>query len=75
LTGLARAFLESGTRNVLVTLWPVEDRAAQAFAKAFHAVLSSGVQPSRAAREARETLRAEGWGPAAVGAFRVLGRD
>ena len=75
LTGLARAFLESGTRNVLVTLWPVEDRAAQAFAKAFHGVLAGGVQPSRAAREAREALRAEGWGPAAVGAFRVLGRD
>ena len=32
LGGMARAFLESGTRNVLVTLWPVEDRAAQAFA-------------------------------------------
>ena len=28
LQGLARAFLESGTRNLLVTRWPVEDGAA-----------------------------------------------
>jgi tetratricopeptide (TPR) repeat protein len=75
LGGMARAFLESGTRNVLVTLWPVEDRAAQAFSLAFHGSLASGALPSRAAREAREALRQGGWGPAAVGAFRLLGRD
>ena len=75
LGGMARAFLESGTRNVLVTLWPVEDRAAEAFAAAFHGALADGSTPSQAARVARETLRQGDWGPAAVGAFRVLGRD
>ena len=75
LAGLARAFLESGTRNVAVTLWPVEDRAAQAFSETFHRALSAGNTPARAARRAREALRATGAGPAAVGAFRVLGRD
>ncbi|HVS10913.1 MAG TPA: CHAT domain-containing protein [Planctomycetota bacterium] len=75
LQGLARAFLESGTRNLLVTLWPVEDRAAQAFATAFHRLLAEGESPSRAASRARTALRRSGLAPADWAAFRLLGRD
>jgi hypothetical protein len=75
LQGLARAFLESGTRNLLVTLWPVEDRAAQAFATAFHRGLAEGKCPSRAASRARSALRRSGMAAADWAAFRLLGRD
>jgi hypothetical protein len=75
LYGLARAFLESGTRNVAVTLWPVEDGAARDFAVAFHGALVGGALPSEAARAGREALRAAGAGPADWAAFRLVGRD
>lgn len=75
LHGLARAFLESGTRNLLVSLWPVEDEAAQRFALAFHRALSDGEAPSRAAHRARRSLQAAGYGSADWAAFRLLGRD
>ena len=75
LHGMARAFLESGTRSVLVTLWPVEDATAQAFALAFHRALAIGHAPSRAAARARRELRKAGRGPRDWAAFRLLGRD
>jgi CHAT domain-containing protein len=75
LNGLARVFLESGTRNVLVTLWPVEDSAAQAFAVEFHRALLAQHSPSRAAALARTHLRERGFSSADWAAFRLLGRD
>lgn len=75
LQGLARAFLESGTRNLLVTLWPVEDRAARAFALAFHRALLGGASPALAAARARVELRASGVPSSEWAAFRALGRD
>lgn len=75
LHGMARAFLEAGTRNVLVTLWPVEDSAAEAFSLAFHRALLIGHAPSRAAARARRELRNAGHGPEDWAAFRLLGRD
>jgi len=60
---------------VLVTLWPVEDSAAEAFSLAFHRALQIGHSPSRAAARARRTLRSAGHGPEDWGAFRLLGRD
>ena len=53
LQGLARAFLEAGTRNLVVTQWPVEDRAARLFAISFHRHLGQGLRPARAARARR----------------------
>ena len=75
LQGMARAFLESGTRNVVVTLWPVEDLAAHGFAVRFHAGLAAGDPPSVAARRARSELREAGAPAADWAAFRLLGRD
>jgi hypothetical protein len=73
--GVAKAFLESGTRNLLVTSWPVEDEAARRFAVAFHRALQAGERPSVAAVTAREALRAAGAPVADWAAFRLLGRD
>jgi tetratricopeptide (TPR) repeat protein len=73
--GLARMLLKSGTRNVVVTQWPVEDSAATAFGVAFHRALLSGCGPSRAVAQARRELAAAGLPPADWAAFRLLGRD
>ena len=75
LFGMARAFLESGTRNVLVTQWPVEDGAAAWFGLAFHRGLLAGRSPARAAAAARGEMAAAGFAPADWAAFRLLGRD
>jgi len=75
LQGVARAFLESGTRNLLVTLWPVEDGAARDFSRAFHRALLAGEAPSAAAASARARLIREARPVADWAAFRVIGRD
>jgi len=73
--GVARAFLEAGTRNLLVTLWPISDSAAQAFALAYHESLETGVAPAGAAQAARRHLRSLGHGPQDWAAFRAMGRE
>jgi len=75
LHGVGRAFLESGTRNLVATLWPVEDEAARIFAVAFHRQLKKGDRPSQAARYGRRILRDAGRSAADWAAFRFLGRD
>jgi CHAT domain-containing protein len=75
LQGLARAFLEGGTRNLVATSWPVEDRWARACALALHRALAAGFSPSRACAEARRSLRAQGAPCSEWAAFRLLGQD
>ena len=75
LLGIARAFLESGTRNLVATNWPVEDQWARAFALALHQGLLSGLAPARACAEARRSLRAQGAPAAEWAAFRSIGQD
>jgi len=73
--GLARAFLASGTRNIVVTLWPVEDRAAPRAALRVHAELLAGASPSRAVARTRAWLRDERASVAEWAALRLVGRD
>lgn len=73
--GIAQAFLESGTRNLIVTTWPVSDEASRAFSLALHESLLTGTSPSQAAAAARAALRNSGFGAADWAAFRALGRD
>jgi tetratricopeptide (TPR) repeat protein len=42
--GLQRAFLRAGARNVIATLWPIEDGLAKEFAQQFYAELSAGTE-------------------------------
>jgi tetratricopeptide (TPR) repeat protein len=56
--GLASAFLCSGTRSVVATLWPVEDRIAQQFMTQFYAALASGRSVAAAVADAQRALRA-----------------
>lgn len=75
MSSVSNAFLASGTRNVCVTLWPVEDGAARDWSAAFHAELARGVMPSRAAAAARDALRRNGTPVSEWAAFRFTGRD
>jgi len=78
LFGLARAFLDAGSRNVVVTLWPVEDAAAAHFGASFHRALAAQSEqpsPARACAAAREELRRAGFASSDWAAFRLLGRD
>jgi tetratricopeptide (TPR) repeat protein len=54
--GLARAFMQAGTRAVLVTLWPVDDRAARLLMALFYAQLGSTGDPAVALQQARREL-------------------
>jgi CHAT domain-containing protein len=74
LFGLSRTFLR-GSRNLLVTLWPVEDGIAARAALLFHEAWAAGRSPSRAARDMRRGLRAEGYPSSEWGAYRLSGRD
>lgn len=53
LLGLARAFCLAGVRNLLVTLWKVDDRAAADLMAEFYTRLSAGAAPSTALRDAK----------------------
>lgn len=53
---LAQAFLYSGARQVVATLWPIEDEGAAAFAGAFYERLAEGKTASEALAAARRTL-------------------
>lgn len=71
--GFAHAFLESGTRGVVATLWPVRDEAAREFGIALHEGLLMDRPPSIAVRRACLRLREAGLSDWA--AFQLLGRD
>src|SRR5439155_9508849 len=55
--GLASAFLCSGTRSVVATLWPIEDRVAQRFMTEFYAAIARGRTVAGAVGEAQRALR------------------
>ncbi len=75
MSSVSNAFLASGTRNLCVTLWPVEDGAARAWSEAFHEELARGSRPSHAATVARDELRRAGVSVSEWAAFRFAGRD
>ena len=71
--GFSRAFLETGTRGVVATHWPVPDGAARDFGVAFHEALLAKSSPSEAVKSAGRRLREAGspdWA-----AFQLFGRD
>ena len=57
--GFASAFLENGVRNVLASLWPVEDSATAALiGRYYREWRKEGKSPAQALREAQNWLRA-----------------
>jgi CHAT domain-containing protein len=56
--GLTRAFLHAGARQVLATLWPVDDWATAAFMERFYSELSRGISPARALTATQRAMSA-----------------
>jgi CHAT domain-containing protein len=54
--GLGRAFLASGARSLVISLWPVEDRSTNELMQAFYQRLLSGANKMQALRAAQCSL-------------------
>ncbi|XP_078352769.1 uncharacterized protein LOC144637579 [Oculina patagonica] len=59
--GLARAFLGSGARSVLVALWALEDSATEQFMSHFYEHLVCGESASESLHEAMKWMRCNGY--------------
>ena len=59
--GIARAFLGSGARSVLVALWKLEDRATEQLMSRFYEHLVRGVSVSECLHEAMKWMRGNGF--------------
>ena len=59
--GIARAFLASGARSVLVTLWAIEDEATEKFMGRFYRHLVDGESVSECLHQAMKWLRSNGF--------------
>ncbi len=57
---LARGFLISGARQVLASLWPVEDRTTRQLMEAFYEAWTSGLSASSALRQAQLSMASTG---------------
>jgi len=70
---LARAFLWSGCRCVVASLWPMPDDAAPIIVNSFYSGLVAGLSAAQAAQLAREESRLGGGSASAWAGFQVLG--
>ena len=75
--GIARAFLASGARSVLISLWAIDDEATMVFMKSFYQHLKEGKTASVAVHQTMKSLRESEkfsemryWAP-----FQLLGDD
>ncbi|XP_078370567.1 uncharacterized protein LOC144654329 [Oculina patagonica] len=59
--GIARAFLASGARSVLVALWALEDSATEQMMRSFYGHLVRGESASESLHEAMKWMRANGF--------------
>ena len=59
--GIARAFLGSGARSVLVALWAIEDKATEQFMSRFYEHLVSGESASESLHQAMKWMRSNGF--------------
>lgn len=60
LIGLRHAFEVAGARQMLVSLWPVDDEATQALMVGFYSGLKEGLAPSAALRRIQQQMKDEG---------------
>ena len=59
--GIARAFLGSGARSVLVALWAIEDLATKQFMSRFYELLVRGESASESLHQTMKWMRANGF--------------
>jgi tetratricopeptide (TPR) repeat protein len=68
---LSRAFLQAGAGQVVATLWPVGESAADLMS-AFYREMEAGSQPAQALRAAKQRARAAGLEPIAWAPFTLV---
>ena len=74
--GIARAFLESGARSVLVSLWALEDSATEHFMRRFYKNLMRGKSASESLHQAMKWMRDHGFSDVSEWApFLLIGDD
>ncbi|HUE95091.1 MAG TPA: CHAT domain-containing tetratricopeptide repeat protein, partial [Longimicrobiaceae bacterium] len=74
LATLAQAFLSSGAKSVIATLWRVEDRGAAIFATRFYRALESSAAPEALAAAQRAMIADPRWSsPYHWAAYRISG--
>jgi len=69
LAGLSGGFLAGGAREVVASLWAVDDRASERFLSRYHAERAHGADAPEALRRARLATRAEAPHPLAWAAW------
>jgi tetratricopeptide (TPR) repeat protein len=55
--GFTHTLMGAGARNILVSLWPLDDRATSMLMERFYTSISQGATPGSALQEARHWLR------------------
>lgn len=70
---LARAWFQAGARSVLRCAWGTSPRAADAFVMSLYEFMARGMTVGEAVRAARLKQIKEGLGPAAWGAYELVG--
>jgi CHAT domain-containing protein len=72
--GLQRAFLIAGTKNLIMSLFKVNDEATKELMKLFYSNLRNGLEVRAAFIKAKKTLREEYPEPIYWGAFIMVGQ-
>ena len=73
--GIARAFLGSGARSVLVSLWALDDKATEQFMTHFYDHLVAGDSAGESLHEAMKWMRSNGYDVNQWAPFILIGDD
>jgi len=73
--GIARAFLGSGARSVLVSLWALDDKATEQLMSQFYSHLAAGESAGESLHEAMKWMRSEGYDVNQWAPFILIGDD
>ena len=73
LSSLARAFLLSGAKSVVASLWPIDDNLSSIFADRFYQHFQDGQPVAQALRLAKLWFRSEHRKPSVWAAFHLIG--
>ena len=73
--GIARAFLGSGARSVLVLLWAMDDKATEKLISHFYDHLVAGKSAGESLHEAMKWMRSEGYDVSQWAPFILIGDD
>ena len=73
--GIARAFLGSGARSVLVALWALDDESTEQFMSHFYDRLLAGESAGESLHQAMKWMRSEGYDVNQWAPFILIGDD